>query len=269
MKIKNVIKEIEKKYKSGNLIYERLFAYFVNLRGYSFKLVTLKKGSTLFRARYKPDKNSFLKINELSYPPSKYVKNFSRLNRPYQSLFYASKSKEACLSEMIRFWFNEFNNGDTIRVTFAEWFVKEDLKLLIIPDTANKSELNKNTIKDMHSQELEFWDYISSKFKTSTKDDSNVHEFSAAFSNSLQLNIDLQEIDASGFIYSNVQNNSDVNIAIFPKFIDLSYIIPSKFTEFDVQRTFIDKSGLPNYKMIGHEINGFPNFNNNYIDWIK
>jgi len=128
----------------------------------------MKQGTHLVRVRYSDKMESLIDLTEISYPKKCFVKGFSRLNRPYQNLFYASETIKACCAEMVALWFDEFKTGDTIKVTFGEWILKDDLKLLIIPDTNNESEFNKKVIEKMRSAEMPFWDYISEKFKTTT-----------------------------------------------------------------------------------------------------
>ncbi len=168
MTIQETIDEIEKIYKLSNLKYERMLSYFVNLSRLSYQTVPMKQGTHLVRVRYSDKMESLIDLTEISYPKKCFVKGFSRLNRPYQNLFYASETIKACCAEMVALWFDEFKTGDTIKVTFGEWILKDDLKLLIIPDTNNESEFNKKVIEKMRSAEMPFWDYISEKFKTTT-----------------------------------------------------------------------------------------------------
>lgn len=269
MTAREIIDTIEKNYKSSDLIYEMMLAHFVNLSGLGFHTVTVKQGSPIIRARYSDKMDSFIDLSEVSYPQKCFVKNFSRLNRPGQNLFYASESEIACLSEMLPFWFAEFKTGDLIKVTLSKWIVRYDLKLLIIPDIDNSSQLNKATVKQLHPEEIVFWNYISSKYKTSTKDDKNIYEFTSAFANALWLNAKSQNISINGFIYSSVQSAQNVNIAFSTDTIDTESLTPSEFVEITFQRTGVNEYGLPTYIESGLRTRGIMNFDKSKIEWIK
>jgi hypothetical protein len=269
MTAQEIIDTIEKTYKSSDLIYEMMFAHFCNLSGFGFQTVTMKQGSCIIRARYSGKMDSFVDLPDVSYPQKCYVNNFSRLNRPGQNLFYASESELACLSEMLPFWFDEFKTGDLIKVTLGKWIARHDLKLLIIPDRNNSNQLNTATIKNLYPEEIVFWDYISSKYKASTKDDKNIYEFTSAFANALWLNAKQQDINVNGFIYSSVQLSKNVNIALSTDTIDTGFLIPSDFVEIPFQRNNANDSVLPKYLESGLRKMGIMNFDKSQIEWIE
>ena len=269
MSPQEIIDNIERTYKSTDLIYEMMLAYFVNLSGIEFRSVTLKKGSPIIRARYSATNESFYNLSDVSYPPKSCVKSFSRLNRPYQNLFYSSESEIACLAEMLPFWFYEFKTDDFILVTLSKWIVRSDLKLLIIPDTKNLSNLNRAAINQLNPNEIMFWDYISNKFRTSTIDDVNIYEFTSAFANALWLNAKEQNIKANGFIYSNVQSRQHINLALTTDAIDSGYLNPSEFVEVMFHRTGKAESRLPTYKEVELRKKGLLDIDKSKIEWLK
>lgn len=262
-----VIHNIENSYLKSDMIYEKMFAHFINLSEFSFHIVTMKEGSPLIRARYTDRLTSFSSLSEVSYPKIEYVTKFSRLNRPRQSLFYASETEEACLAEMMPFWIDDLKKGDIISVTLGKWFLRNDLKLIIIPDTKNINELNQRVLNQLQAPEIEFWDYISNKFKTSTKQDKNIYEFTSAFGNALWLNTKNQNIKADGFIYSSVQSPMNINIALSTLNVDSGDLIPVEFVEIHFQRRDLTDFGLPSYKEIGERKRGLVNLNKALIDW--
>lgn len=250
MDIEKLIASIEKTYTSSSLIYESMLEHFLNLDGLPFYYVPLKRGSYLIRARYKNANLHFEKPEEFSYPPSEYVCNFSRLNRPRQSLFYASETENSCFAEMIRFWGEEFNLGDKIRVGLGKWRLKEDIKVIIVPDPDNKSELNINTVNRLKPLELEFWRYISEKFKTTGLDDKNIYEFTSAFSNALYLNGKKQDKSVGGFIYSSVQSPENLNLALNKELVDSDILNLEQIAEMQCTRLDNDNRKLPFYTEI-------------------
>jgi hypothetical protein len=268
MVVQEIIDIIETTYNSSDLIYEIMLAHFSSLSGIGFHTIPMKKGSVIFRARYSDKIVSFIELSNISYPKKHFVNNFSRLNRPHQNIFYASETERGCLSEMLPFWLDEFKTGDKIMVTLGKWEVTNDLKLLIIPDTTNSSELNKRTISQLNSEEIQFWDYISRKYKITTKEDKNIYEFTSAFANALWLTSKRQNINNHGFIYSSVQSKLDLNIALNVDLVDTERLIPLNFTERVFQKTGYNKFGLPTYIEINSRKMGVLNSDKSHIDWI-
>lgn len=269
MTAQEIINNIETSFLKSDLIYEMMFAHFMNLSGFGFQTIPLKQGSSVVRARYTDRLASFSYLDEVSYPKSEYVTKFSRLNRPNQSLFYASETENACLTEMLPFWIDDFKKGDIISVTLGKWIVRNDLKLIIIPDTKNINVLNQKMLSQLQAQEIEFWDYISGKFKTSTKQDKRIYEFTSAFGNALWLNTKTQNIKADGFIYSSVQSLENLNIALCTQNIDSGDLIPVEFVETHFQRGDLTDFGLPSYNEIGERKRGLIDLNKVLIDWIE
>lgn len=269
MTAQEIINNIETSYLKSDMIYEMMFAHFMNLSGFGFHTIILKQGSPVIRARYTNRLTSFSDLNEVSYPKSEYVIKFSRLNRPNQSLFYASETEKACLTEMLPFWIDDFKKGDIITVTLGKWIVRNDLKLIIIPDTKNINVLNQKILSQLQAPEIEFWDYISGKFKTSTKQDKWIYEFTSAFGNALWLNTKTRNIKSDGFLYSSVQSPENLNIALCTQNIDSGDLIPVEFVETHFQRGDLTDLGLPSYKEIGERKHGLINLNKVLIDWIE
>jgi hypothetical protein len=246
-----------------------MFSKFIQLPEIGFHTVPVKKGSSIFRARYCNEKESFNTISEMSYPPKEYVKNFSRLNRPNQTLFYGSETKASCISEMLPFWLDEFKIGDIITVTHGNWIVQKDFILAIIPDLSNTNVFNKMILNDLNPEEIIIWEYISNKFKTNSKEDRNIYKFTAAFGNALRLKSEYQKFNINGFIYSSVQSKENLNIAIDTNLFDLKYLIPDNFTEIKFQKVDINEKGLPIYIQIGNSKMGRANIENNQIKWFE
>lgn len=270
MSIPEIINTLEKTYQtpSSFMIYEKMFAKFLRLSDFKFRTIPIKQGSPIFRARYSMDNKPFKKLSDISYPPKEAVNSFSRLNRPLQNLFYASETAESCLSEMLPLWFKDFKKGDVISVTIGKWIVRNDLKLLIIPDTNNTNKKNEKILNRLEKEEKEIWDYFSKKFKTTTKQDKNIYEFTSALGNALWLNSKSQNLDISGFLFSSVQSPENVNIALEPKMIDKGNLVPSEFVETYFQREKTNNNDLPSYREIGERKSGHIDMEKEIITWI-
>jgi len=266
MIVKEIINTIEKNYKSSELVYEKMLEFFFSLSGIGFNTIPMKQNSIIVRARYSGNMASLINLSDITYPPIQYIKNFSRLNRPYQSLFYGSESESACLSEMLPFLIDEYKTGDYIYLTLSKWIVRHDLELLIIPDTNNSNEMNKKVIELLNNEEITFWDYISTKFKMSTKEDKSIYEFTSAFANALWLNSKRQNINLNGFIYSSVQSKLNVNIALSTDTVD-DALTPVELAELKFQRTGMNDFNLPIYQETGSRKKGYPNFGKSQIEW--
>ncbi len=269
MTASEISKLIEKSYKENELVYEMMISHFSSLSNIPFHTVTLKKGSPIIRARYSKNLESFKNLSDISYPKIEYVKEFSRLNRPKQNLFYASESEIACITEMLPFWLDDFKTGDLILVTLCKWIIRNDLKLIVIPDVTNLNNLNKNIINRLQQQELLFWNYISEKFRTSTKEDKKIYEFTSAFSNVLWLNAIKQDLNASGFIYGSVQSKQHLNIALQTEVINKKALIPHEIVEIKFQHNGLNEDGLPSYVDLKERKRGFINIENAQIEWIN
>lgn len=67
--------------------------------GYSLTTPVFKAGLVLYRARvFKDEKPNY--INQITYPSVQLIKTYQRANRPGQSLFYCSDSREASIFEV-------------------------------------------------------------------------------------------------------------------------------------------------------------------------
>lgn len=269
MTAQQIIDTIEETYKSSELIYETMISHFFNLDGLSFQTVPMKQGSSVYRTRYSDTLEPLIDFDDISYPPISAVKNFSRLNRPRQSIFYGSESEVACISEMLPFWFDEFKTDDLIKVTMSKSIVRQDLILIIIPDTSNLNHFNKTIIGKLDTEEIILWDYISKKFKLTTKNDKNIYELTSAFANALWLNASRQKFKVNGFLYSSVQSNKNLNIALSRSTIDSENLTPVEFVELKFKRTGITASGLPTYQETGLRRKGIPNFDKRQIEWLE
>lgn len=266
MSVNDYILKIENAYKSSELTYETMLEFFFNIEGLPIYYIPMRSGSYMIRARYKSAKEEFEKPSEFSYPPSSNVQSFSRLNRPKQSLFYASETEHACLTEMMRFWGEEFELGDKIKVAMGKWRLTEDIRLIIIPDPKNESELNQNIVKKLNSEELKFWSYISNKFKTTGLEEKNIYELTSAFSNSIYINTKRKDKSVCGFIFCSVQSPNELNLALDKELIDSKKVILEQLAEMQCTKIGIDKRKLPYYtEILGSRKKGL--IENEIINW--
>lgn len=263
----SVYKYLENKYKSRYLTYETMLVEFLGLSGFRFYFNKMHKGSVIARCRYNTDNKSFKKISDISYPSNEILNGFSRLNRPNQKLLYCCESEYGCLAEMIPIWSKKLKSNGEYIVTSSLWKTNRDLTLIIFPDFENSSPYNNVPKGDMDINENIFWEYISKKFKTNKSFDSNIYNFTSAFSNALWINANHQNIHIDGFVYSNVLLDNYVNIAIDPRVVDSNDIVPTEVVELSFDRRIFEGELKPNYADSGKRKRGSANLEKQIIVW--
>jgi hypothetical protein len=265
--IVGLITGLENAYQNSSLVYETILSHFISIENFPFHTIPLKKGNYIGRARYQKGIEPFDKLSKVSYPPSTIVTQFSRLNRPLQNLFYGSEKKESCLAEMMPLWYEELSIDDIITVTIGFWELEADINVFIIPDTENSNTLNQKIINSLSSYELTFWNYISKKFKISTKDKSSIYEFTTALGNALLLITDANNLEIDGFLYGSVQSPANLNVALKPQIIDSQVLMPRQFQELRIKKIGLNENRLPLYIEVAERKNGKPDLMNNCIIW--
>lgn len=232
------------------MTYEILVTEFGLLEDLGYFEQKITKDKDIFRCRYNKNNKSFTKVSKISYPSACKVKDYSRVNRPKQKLFYASDSRAACLAEMIPIWNKQiFYHKRNYLSTIGKWKITKDLILILIPDFQSTSPYNINFIRRYHfnKNQRTFWEYISNKFKTDTLDDEHIYSFTSAFACVLRNFVEKQYPKVDGFMYSNVKDEKFVNIAIDPHLVDTKSIIPISAEEISVRITDFNSNGMPNY----------------------
>lgn len=271
MTISEIIENIETVYKSTNsFIYETMFAHFANLSGFQIKPIHVKQGSTLIRARHNEKLEPFKFFNDVSYKKADTISSFGRINRPGQSMFYVSENEKTCFKEMLPFWLEKFATNDEFIVVLGDWYVRHDLRVILIPDPENVHIHNHDFFAGIIDEEQLFWKYISDKFKTSKSLDKNIYEFTSAFSNALILNAQKQGFKVDGLMYSSVQSPENINIALLPDVVDSENVIPRQFLTINFLHDGLDNDKKPQYKENEkkNRLRGLIDIDKRLIDWI-
>ena len=94
-----------------------------SISGYGVKSVLLPHGAMIFRARNNC-RNLPLHVSEIQHPPKELVIDFSRANRPGQSVFYCTTDWNT------QFWELRAQVGQLM--VLSTWVTKRDLRLLLI-----------------------------------------------------------------------------------------------------------------------------------------
>jgi hypothetical protein len=259
----NRIKEI---YKDSYYKYDDLYKYFFNYCGFQIKSSTLSKGFLTWRIRDYQNLSEIRSREDVQYPPKSTT--LSRIGKPNQIWFYISDGWEAAHLEMLPTWYKKVKPGNNINIVLTRWQIREQIKVLIIPDLNNINVVCKNLNLDSYFLDKQFWELITNKFGTTTLEDKNIYEFTAAFSNALITRAQIENKEFDGIFYPSVQYKSQSNLALLPEVVDEERIVL-----YDIFRAEIVKSsiltvqGLPQYRTTKEMIQGYYEPNKNIISW--
>lgn len=248
--------------------YERLLELFFSIENLPSYIVPLVKGSIVYRSRQNENSTNYCTFKDLSYPPLDCVKYFSRVNKPFQNLFYCSDSWETNLTEFMPNWFWNIPSGDVIAVTCGKWEVAENLKIVVIPDFNNpKMKLfnEKAEIKKLGDESLMLLSFINNIFNENSMLDKNVYKITCAFSNVIRTYYSQRKIPIDGILYTSAQDKIGFNLAINTDVINSKKIILR-----DLTKHFITKrDNIPTYDNCISPIKPLKiDFENEKINWL-
>lgn len=185
--------------------------------------------SIIYRARINFDKKKFSKISEITYPKPQFVKNYARVNKPKQSIFYCSENRPTSYLELATYLAQETKIGDKISITISGWMLVENLKLILIydPESRRYSKFHKlhgkafdafieKTPKKYREGTYRFFNFIGSKFSEYAKNRDDIYKITSTYSD-----IILSRSNADGIIYPSISLGGDAfNIALLPEVMD-------------------------------------------------
>lgn len=226
-KIEHIIRIEE----DDELAYEKTFLAYRSIGVLPIITRIIKKETPIFRSRTHSDTGNFYRnIEEISYPQKQYVKNFARLNRPYQSVFYGSDNRPTSYMELTEYWAEEKEIGEEVSVTIGRWELQRDLILAMIP-IPNHSERVSNGEKEVGSfydeKKKEFseikvrisdmlFDFLSKEFKKPAKKKKKTYLNTCSYGN-----IILTDEKIDGILYPSVPfGGQGYNIAIRKTIVD-------------------------------------------------
>ena len=224
---------------------------------------------TIYRARYSEPDTSLNEYSEYIYPPSN--NSFSRIGIPGDIWFYGSDNKIACIAEMLPFWYNNFELGSSIKVSFGFWQIRQPVNVLVIPDLELKNEIAKAMKLNERYSEIDrkFWNYISPYFYESTKTNPNIYKLTSALISSLIIRSELTDNKIDGIAYPSVQHREKTNVALKPSVIDNHQLVFKKAVDMIFNKhKILNTSGLPNYFGPSDEREGTLNRKTQKIEWL-
>jgi hypothetical protein len=252
----------------SSFIYDELFCYFSTLQSIPVYNYKLPKGNSFYRARKNDNFANFQNFNDLYSPPKDLVKNYSRANKPFQSVFYVSDTWETNLAELKPFLLNGLAIGDVIWITQAKLKQLMDFNLVILPDFKNPKmkEFINNFVSKLSENQIQFLSFMNSFFSkpiNPTEDDSKTYQLTSAFCNALLAESFRSKNPIDGILYTSVEHGSGFNIALDPSLLE-----KNKIKIDNVAKHFLRKSSKTTFdNFIEPNMPTNIDFEKSKIDW--
>ncbi|KYG84126.1 hypothetical protein AWW67_03165 [Roseivirga seohaensis] len=260
---------IEGIFKFSNNRYDHFLNYFHSIHIPIIE-TKLKLAQTIFRARFSKPDEILEDYTEYIYPPHK-SNSFSRIGKPGDTWFYASDNYEACLMEMLPYWYEQFELGTSIRVSIGTWQIRQVISILLIPDVELKNEIAKafNEVAPYSEEDKKFWNFISPYFYQSSKCNPVIYELTSALVTSVLERSELTGSNLDGIAYPSIQYREKTNVALKPSVIDNEQLIfKSAFDMIFNKESELNEEGLPIYLGPFDGRQGILNQTSGNIDWI-
>ncbi|MCH7410191.1 hypothetical protein MM239_12355 [Belliella sp. DSM 111904] len=203
-----------------------------------FMVTNYGQGKSLMRARpMYPNEPRFKNVSDFSFKPQKLNHTYQRASTPYQSMFYATTTRESpsdgefdsarliSVEESMP-WVRDENSVGVRKIAFARWLAKESLNLITIVHNSEYHKVNSYT-KEVYE---DFNKTISASPKDYQDAVMNFHkalayEFSKEVNNHLEYQISaiFSEImcgrsDIDGILYPSFRmEGNGLNVAIKPQ----------------------------------------------------
>ena len=220
--MKNTIRHILGINLDDEFAYQRLLELFINVKTFPvYKVPVVKGESIIYRTRQNLN-GDFTDFSDLSNPPSELIKDYGRVNKPFQSVFYGSDSFETTMTELMPNWFIENSKGDIITLTTSSWSVEEKLNVIIIPDFRNErmDEIIKIAkIREIHDEQLIFLGFINQLFNENSFYNKRIYKITSAYCNAIKLFFDRENEKIDGILYTSAQDKNGWNLALEPHVI--------------------------------------------------
>lgn len=247
---KSIREYIEELDLSNEEAYNQLYKIFTKKCPMPVLTVPILANSGIYRSRTNHPGADFTNFRDLSYPPKNIITEYSRANKPSEQIFYASDKYEISILELLPYWPNLVDVGETIAVTTGIWQLDSDILVGIIPDFKN-SELMKYVNSSQYSNALnsdrDDLNSINQYFRGQGFYDKNIYKVTSAYCKAVIHNIESNGDNVQGLLYTSVQHSTGWNIALNPQVVNDHLQLVS------VIKHFIRKN---------HSINGKPSYDN-------
>lgn len=208
---------------SSDNAYDEFYEIFTKIYPMPVLSVPIKAKSVMYRSRQNHNGNNFINYNDLSYPPKDVITEYSRANKPYEQIFYASDSEGTNLVELLPYWSSRVNMGETIAITTGLWQLDRDIIVGIIPDLENKNLMdfiNNSQFSKQFKNNIGDWATINEFFRGQGFYDKNIYKVTSSYCNAVIQNIKSLGDDVQGVIYTSAQYNEGWNLALNPNLAD-------------------------------------------------
>ena len=217
-----------------------------------FIVVPIKAASIVYRSRQNIENSNYCKFEDLSYPPSHLVTKYSRANKPYQQVFYASDNFVTNLAELLPCWLKDYKVGDVFAVTTGQWELTSKLWIALLPDSTNKKMIDNLKSADtlnLSPSDWAYWDYVASFFKELGFSNNDIYKLSSAYCNALIHNAKIDNKNINGILYTSVIDDAGWNLALAPEVADKYFVLKNVVKHYIRKRPPEDeKASYDNYK---------------------
>jgi hypothetical protein len=199
--------------------FEQLYHLFTSHSAIPSFILPLKEEGFVVRSRMISSGKVFTKVTDFMNPPVSCVTEYSRANKPGQSLFYCADNYTTTYAELMPVWLSNVAIGQEFNVALSFWRNEKPLSVAIIPDSNNpRLEEYFRVVQSIKltKEELLYWDYINSYFSAQGFHNKSVYKFTAAYCNAI---FDLSRHNNSpidGILYTSVQDRVGWNIVLSP-----------------------------------------------------
>lgn len=260
--------------------YERAILAYLQLGGLPVFMIELPAGYSFFHTRTHINEEYFDNITDISLPPREFVKDFARCNRPFQSTFYCSETKPTSYMELVEYWADSKNIGDSLKVTLGLWELKKNINTIIVTSpypeqresdfdkthgAAFDSILSKYSGDELESQKM-FYQFLFEKFRKPAKKDLKTYIITSAYCNVafMRTNGDANAIYYPSVPFQGNGTNLCINKDFFiPENIELKQVLRNEFSITE------NEKGKHSFTESGKVETSDIDLKNNRINWKK
>jgi hypothetical protein len=203
--------------------YEKILEAMMNIRKLPIILFTYPKGNLLFRSRINNGLSLYTSKTEISAPREKFVNDYSRANKPRQTLFYCSEDRLTSYAELLDHMSEISELGKEVQITIGGWRLLEDVQLVLVfnplaPRTSRYYQFHgeafdkviENTPPEFKKGTIKFFEFIGAEYSKQVPDETTNYLKTCAYSN-----IVFGHEQCDGILYPSVPGRGEgFNIAL-------------------------------------------------------
>ena len=231
----NAIQKLDNINPNDEFAYEEAIRSFLSIGQFPVLIDKVNSNTSICRTRtHSKNESLFEKVSDIFISPRNVITAFARCNKPHQAKLYGSENRQTSYLELVKYWLDNFKEGDKLFVTVGQWITQRDFNLVIvtIPDKhQRKSAFDKhygdyldkyigqysNSVKEGF---IEFYKYLFCKFRKEAKNDLHTYLITTAYCN---LALNLAKDKADGIMFPSVPaNGNGMNLAFNSSITSLS-----------------------------------------------